>query len=200
MSYRNDHDAALARVDALEAELARVRQAQAVVKPAVPRAHRYRRRLGLASAISITAGTAVAIAMAATSPAPTESRVATLDTRVSRTTLDACIADIHPAPTVANDRLTPAQAATVQFTGAPCRSDLGDMIAEGLWSPREHDTLVIWRDAEDKLANTIAMVSTYYQSSPATLDGYASSPQLWREYQRALGERDKALAMWQRLR
>jgi hypothetical protein len=40
----------------------------------------------------------------------------------------------------------------------------------------------------------------YYGSDPAALDGYATAPQLWTEYDRALTARDTALDLWRERR
>jgi hypothetical protein len=231
MSYRNDHDAALARVDALQREVAQLRidaaknmifdaayqrvdeleheVAQLKAKAAMgivalPRPP-IRPGAGLLRAVSITATAlciGAGIAMAAAPPAADDAQaVAALDVRVNQLALGACVDAIQPLPPqLSSPRLSAQDIAAVEATGAPCRLQLRQFVAAGLWSPAERDALENWALAEDQLANTIAMIGVYHGDDPMSLDGGATSAQLWSEYARAHSRRNEAISLWRATR
>ena len=194
MSYRNDHDAALARVDALETEVERLRK-QPVALPAVVRTGIAKRTaVGVAVAALLAGGIATATFYGEVSAEPAE-RVASLDARVNRVNLDACIADIARMPDVPDSGvLTPTLVHAVDHSAAAC--DVREVRNAGIWAPSEHAALDAWISAEDNLSNAISMIDVYYAGA-ATLDNYASARQLWREYERARFARDAAIAHFQ---
>ncbi len=200
MSYRNDHEAALLRVDALEQEVARLRSAPppVVAKPATKRRpYASLLRIGVAM---LLAGAGVAAMVGRDRPTasaapPTAERVIT-GVPTSVDALRGCIAAI--TSTDLNERSTDPHGAAnsvtpITKTGAACRTDLASR-GELQLDPVLSNKLEAWAVTEDKLADPISMITVYYGSDPYVLDNYATAPQLWREYRRALSARDAALA------
>lgn len=192
MSYRNDHEAALLRVDALEQEVARLRTA-APPKPAPKkrsRASLYRFGLGMV----LTGACVVGIMSrdrtpAAASPPPVELPVA------APGALAACIAAIAPLDreidaTTTDPHGSANSTAWIAKTAAPCRKEINSIEID----PAVRGKLARWAATEDKLDNSISLIAIYYGNNPYELDNYASAPQLWREYHRTHAERDEALS------
>lgn len=179
MSYRNDHDAALARVDALEAELHHMALEYEKLRTATPAPAAPRRRVW--AAIAITAGALSAFAIPigahlAASNAPPAPSIA--PTPAAPFDLGACVRAIHMPPQLDATRTDPHGAAQpvepIVASIAPCRMQL----APGAW-----------RDAEDQLAGAVSRIVVYYEHDPYALDGYRTARQLWREYDDALAHR-----------
>jgi hypothetical protein len=193
MSYRNDHEAALLRVDALEQELssmmvARLQTTAPTEKPATksgPRASLFRIALAV---VLVGAGIAAIIGRdrptVAAAPAPVEQGMPKVGG------FRECIAAIAPVDDKIDETTTDPHGAAeptawIAKTGASCRAELA----------RSTDPAVRrWAAAEDKLADPISLISVYYGGDPYTLDHYGTAAQLWREYHRARVDRDAALA------
>lgn len=201
MSYRNDHEAALARIDALEQEVATLRAI-----PTTPVAPRRRSRGWLvlaASTAAIVGGVigGVAVGLAAdTTPHP---RHPLASSPVDRTFIKWCADAIQPAPQLDEERTDPRAERPVAVepigrTGAPCRAELRELLATPALSPDERDALWKWVVQEDELAGAISRIEVYYGNDPYTLDHYASARQLWVEYDRAYFSRNRALEQWRR--
>ena len=205
MSYRNDHDAALARVDALEQEVAKLRASA----PAAPhKEHGNASRGGMpvlavaGSLVALVAGIAggVAIAIGNEDASPRIEAQPPVVESVSRETLTACATAIAARPALLDadntdpHRAQPVSVGSLHRTGAACRDELRAMAATA--SRGERDALGKWAAAEDELAGTISRIQVYYSSDPYKLDGYATAKQLWVEYDRALDGRDGALRDW----
>lgn len=195
MTYRNDHEAALLRVDALEQEVARLRSAPAPVapKPATKRKGvASLLRVGLA-VVFVSAGLVAVIARdrPVVQAAPPPGMVpASVDP------LTECIAKIAPLDRAMNETTTDphgdaSSIAVIAKTGAPCRRELATITVD---DPALSAALQKWAKAEDQLADPISMIAVYYGANPYTLDNYATAPQLWREYNRARDARDAVLA------
>jgi len=205
MSYRNDHDAALARAHALEAEVAHLKADAALRVVSLPKPPVRRGVVGIALATALLGG-ALGVAFAGEPVAPVASdptparAMATLDTRINRVALDQCIEGIKPLPTIRGLRLTPLEVTAVEATGAPCRTEIRDYLEQGLWSPDERAALTNWAAAEDRLANSISMVAVYHRDDPIRLDGGATAGQLWSEYARAHADRDATIVIWRNRR
>jgi hypothetical protein len=205
MSYRSDHEAALMRVDALEAELARVRR-ETPSKPAPPK-----KRGGAltfvitAAAVTITLllGKVAWVALAS----PPTAQAAMIKPAIEPAmlpnetrSLRACIADIAPVAGSVDETTTNPRHATgaspvswVPLTGAGCRSEI-TAAAQSMTVPDDLRTIVQrWGTAEDVLAGTISLIVVYYENDPYALDGYATAGQLWREYHAARLARDSVL-------
>jgi hypothetical protein len=199
MSYRNDHDAALARVDVLETEVERLRKLSPAPPALVQRTGIAKRTAaGVAVAALLAGGIATAAFYGEVSAAEPADRAASLDARVDRMSLDACIADIAPMPDVPSSRvLTPTHVHAVDHSAAGC--DVRVVRDAGTWAPSERAALDAWISAEDNLSNAISMIDVYYAGS-ATLDRYASARQLGSEYERARFGRDAAIAHFQATR
>jgi hypothetical protein len=186
MSFRNDHDAALARVDALESELATLRKAFKAeraretisLNPAsVPRA-RTPWILGIAL-VAVASGTAVGAGVllrgGPNEPAVDESSVAApasfdpiLDNWEVRWDLRAC-----------RDAITKIPGAT--SSGASCRPLLHLHDSHAL-DPNVRGQVAMWARAEDELAGLITRLQS------------GSTPELWSDYDRAVSARDAVLA------
>lgn len=206
MSYRNDHEAALHRVQALEDEVARLRTAATAstptpaTKPRRRSSRHYLARAGLATVlvgasvmaiVSRDRPTAVAAPSAPTAPI----RAAAIPESLAP--LRDCVAQIAPLTTTLDATTTDPRGAggaidEIARTGASCRRELAAYAGVEL-DPAVRDQLRRWSTAEDTLANEISMLAVYYGDDPYGLDNYASAPQLWREYHRARIARDDAL-------
>ncbi len=188
MSYRNDHEAALLRVDALELEVARLQKGAPEKAATKPRSHASLFRVGLA-VVLVGAGIAAFIGRdrptVAAAPAPATERV--VPKEVGFRDCIAAIAPVdHEIDEITADPHGAAEPiAWIARTGASCRAEL----------TKSTDPAVRrWAAAEDKLADPISLITVYYGGNPYTLDHYRSAPQLWREYHRARLARDTALA------
>ncbi len=198
MTYRNDHEAALLRVDALEQEVARLQKTAPVEKPATKsRPHASLFRVALA-VVLVGAGVAAIVGRdrptVAAAPAPVAAPVAarvepSLSPKVAVGLRD-CIAAIAPVEgkideTTTDPHGTAEPTAWILKTGASCRAELA----------KSTDAAVRrWAEAEDKLADPISLITVYYSSDPYALDHYDTAAQLWREYHRARLVRNAALA------
>lgn len=202
MSYRNDHDAALARVDALQAEVAQLKR-DAAKAPRPPVRRGALRWLGAGIGIATLAGIftgAFVLGSSAEAESQTSEAVAQLDTRMHRARLDLCVEAIAQTPQrVAPDSVSPGDLRAFEAMAGSCLTTLRAVRGEGLWSPAEIEALDAWITAEETLGNTVSMMSIYYSDQPPR-DNYASSAQLSREYGRARSQRDDAVAHWRETR
>lgn len=190
MSYRNDHEAALLRVDALEQEIEQLKKAAPVVdKPATkPRSHASLFRIALATLL-VGAGVAAFVARDRPTVAAAPAPAIEVGPKVAPSLRD-CIAAIAPVDRKIDETTTDPHGdadsvAWIARTGASCRADIA------------HSTdpaIERWAAAEDKLADPISLITVYYGSDPYRLDNYSTAAQLWREYHRARIARDDALA------
>jgi hypothetical protein len=173
MSYRNDHDAALARVGVLEREVATLRERERD-KAETPPLSPPRKPWWLVGACigALTAGIVGGVALGAShggervadEPAPIAS---TFDTSL----LDACSA-------------------------VSCRDELHAVLDDASLGTGERDMLAEWAAAEDELAGAATRRDVYYANDPFTLDGYSTARQLEVEYERAIARRERAAARW----
>ena len=200
MSYRNDHDAALARVDALESEIARIKGEQLPAPSAEHIPARPPWALLAALGASSIVGLGFGIAAGAHADA-VQSPQARQVGRIERALLERCADHIQPSPHFTAELADPRAAKPVNVdaivhTGAACRDDLRTFIATSMISNAEHAQLSTWLATEDELSNSISMIVTYYGSDPYRLDGYSTARQLWLEYDRAYFQRKQALERW----
>jgi hypothetical protein len=193
MSYRNDHDAALARVDALERELA-VLKGERIELPQSPR-----RMPWLVLAVSAAALIASLIFGLFIKDErlreQTEQRVAQAEEQVasvSRDELELCVAKLPPRPLYFDPLADKLQ--IVAASGA-CRNLVHRYVDGGLLANDEHRAAAIWAWAEDDLANSISLITEYYRVGP-DVDDHATERQLWLEYDRLLRHRNAALEVW----
>ena len=201
MSYRNDHEAALLRVDALEQEVARLRSAPTSTTPAAatkrsPVASWF--RIGLVLGLA-GAGVVAMIARDRPTAAASSLAIERVELPPSLAGVRTCIAAIKPLDRAIDATTTDPHGAAnstawIAATGAPCRTLLASLDELDEPDPVLRDKLGRWATAEDKLVDPISLITVYYASDPYALDNYASAPQLWREYHRARLERDDALA------
>jgi len=211
MSYRNDHDAALARVDALETELEQMavayektRAALAETQPVRP-ARTYG---GFAAAIigltTVAAGVGLAFTRTrgadvaeapvavAVAPSPYDSSALTADLV---TCLAGVEASMHSSTRFDADTTDPRGALArspqpIIAIGAGCRPALDKAVADTSLDAETRALLGRWVAREDELAGAIGRITVYYGSDPYVLDGYATAGQLWRELDRARESRD----------
>ena len=209
MSYRNDHEASLLRVDALEAELEVLRLAYErqcakddADKP--PQKRRSRAAWIVAGGVlALTAGTAVGavtLFRATSSDEPRTTERAIVEARLvgdDRTMLRECRDAITPLTYLRTAESTDPRGlhrsvAPIVATGAPCRNLLAD--ADHLAIEPTLRTLVgKWSHAEDELVGDITRTLIYYESDPYGADNYLSAPQLWKEYDRDVSARNAVL-------
>jgi hypothetical protein len=210
MSYRNDHEASLLRVDALEAELEvlrlayeRQRATNDAEKP-LPKRRSRTAWIVAGAMIALTAGTAIGAVSLFRATAPEEPRpsepAATTGTPTmadDRTLLRECrdaivpLADPRTAETTDPHGLH-RSVAQIAETGAPCRRLLADADHLAI-DPTLRAAVVRWSQAEDQLIGDITRTMIYYQSDPYAADGYRSAPQLWKEYDRDVTARNAVL-------
>lgn len=207
MSYRNDFDAVVARVDALSsenaqlaAENAKLRAGAPIITPPPP-VERAVARGTAAFVLAALAGVGVLAASVMTHG----KHVTRHDSPPAARTNDparlrACALTLELAPVDSNATVTDPHGehhsigAVQRSTG--CRTEIRDVLDDAVISAKERAALVRWGDAEAKLDATVSMIGEYYAHDPYALDGYSTAPQLWTEYDRALVVRNFALAEW----
>jgi hypothetical protein len=197
MTYRNDHEAALARIDSLEHELAGLRD-----KTPATAAPRRRKRTGLVVAGAMAAlgfGVLGGVALVVASNAPPRRPAA--EAPVGRDFIVWCADAIQPGPVLdaehTDPRAThPVTVEPIGHTGAPCRDELRRYLDTPDLSSEERDALWKWAIAEDELAGATSRIEVYYASDPYKLDSYSTANQLWLEYDRAYFSRNRALVAW----
>jgi hypothetical protein len=191
MSYRNDHDAALARIADLESELGRVR---ATTPPPAPPRTRRRSPILIAGAAALIGAAGAWVAMrthAAAPPLALESRTAPPVRAPELPTLRACRQAIVPitgfdARTTDPHAVNPRAIAAIEASAARCRGELGQLAGS-------NDALRGWLAAEDAIAGDISRIAVYYGNDPYRLDNYATAGQLWRELTADVAARDAIL-------
>lgn len=199
MTYRNDHEAALARIDALEHELAEVRATPARA-PEQLLAPRYRNRAGIvmgACTVGLFGGIVGGFVLGSgpdREPRPHAATKPAVSAPVQRDVIRRCADWIQENARIADRQ--PPRAETIAHVGAPCRGELHDYIRSPDLSDGEREALWQWAVQEDELVGDIARIEVYYTNDPEKLDSYASESQLWREYDRAYAGRNRALAHW----
>ncbi len=176
MSYRNDHDAALNRVAALEGELARLRGEKG--KPEKQRVPESSGRYRLVGAM-LGAFALICIGM-----------VWRVTSAGAREVVDVDVEDPYDvvAPIVPMDEATcmaeiDARAVTDAAAADP-RNTVRTPIASLFRSPIACRLSSSGR-LKGELDNVTSLITVYYENDPVTADGYASAEQLWREYHRA---------------
>ena len=200
MSYRNDHDAALARIDSLEQELEQAKAAATVAATPVPKPnHVWRTALIATLGAGVLAGgwlwqrphhkqAELAVPMAPVIAEP-----------ISIASLAPCLERVRAAPDAKLDAVStdPHGAAHsifgIEHVGASCRGDLAALVDQPGLTTAERAALQRWLAAENALAGDISRIVTYYGNDPYRLDGYTTAPQLWREYTTDRAARDAAL-------
>lgn len=212
MSYRNDHDAALLRVDALEADNARLAAENAKLRAGetveLPKPKRSTKR-GLMAATFVGVAFAMAAGVIAIAepdasrrlPAPTppvaDDKPAALFTKAD---IDECTLDLVRTPAyhdaVSTDPHGAARSVGPALQASGCLAEIRGVLDYATISPEERTKLEIWADAQTRLDATVAMVAEYYKGDPYKLDGYSTAPQLWTEYNRALEVRNTAYEEW----
>lgn len=184
MTYRSDHDAALARVDALEAENAQLQRKLSARTPtkAKPDRRRYWAAVGFIPVVGITA----AVLAGPKPPAHEADLESCAQSLAAKPALDATETDPrgHARPVVAIARTL------------GCASTIEHVLDSAVISDEERLALERWRAAEGELSNEVSLIATYYAGDPYKLDNYASGVQLWREYDRAYDHRQLAIAEW----
>ena len=206
MSYRNDHDAALARVDALASENSQLAaenaQLRAGMTIAVPQAERSVHRGVAALVLATLAGAGI---LAATVISHTHHRNAAPATRehsvaIDKAELRACVRTLETSPPNKSARETDprSQRASIGpvLMSTGCRPEIAKVLDGAILSTDERATLQRWRNSEASLDAVVSMIGEYYAHDPYVLDGYSTAPQLWREYDTALTHRNIALAEW----
>jgi hypothetical protein len=210
MTYRNDHDAAVARVDALTsenkslaAENARLREGMTIVRPPAPRTVH---RAVAATVLSALLGTAalatyVLQAPAHRSPASRDDSSEPIVIRFDKSALRACERLLDVAPADANATATDPRSSHPSGIGAVqrstgCRDQIDDVLTVAVLSTEERAALERWSAAEATLDASVSMIGEYYAHDPYALDGYSTAPQLWTEYNRTLVIRNHTLEEW----
>jgi len=185
MTYRSDHDAALARVDALEAENAALQRKLSANAPAKAKPDRSR-IWGMAMGVPL-AGIAIAVF---TGPKP----------RVRNLELESCVRSLSEKPALDATETDPhghARPVLAVARTSSCASQIDHVLSTKIISTQERIALERWRSTEDELSNEVSLIAEYYANDPYKLDNYASGVQLWREYERAYDHRRVAIAEWQ---
>lgn len=181
MSYRNDHDAALDRIAALEGELARLRGEEPEVETKPERQWLAPERSGDDALFRILAGGAGAILVvvallvrasgygeaAVDVEPPTTSEVALVAPVL--TDDEACMTEV---------RAWAVRDARAADPRAPSRTSPAELMRGPVPCGRAH----IVSTTEE---NVSSLITVYYESDPVALDGYTSAEQLWFEYHRA---------------
>lgn len=198
MSYRNDHDAAISRVNALESEVARLRKIAS--EPPIPPPPR---RSGLWAALVLSTGGVIAaltvglMFRGAVQAAPAKPAVAVAEG--ASQSIAQCVAAIEPVRVTLDEIATDPRGANAKIswlakTGASCREAISSVATNHKLDASTRDLASRWGAAEDELGSRISMIDVYYGSDPYRLDGYATAKQLWHEYNRTRESRDDVLA------
>ena len=172
MSYRNDHDAALHRVAALEGELARLKAQRGV------RARDEEEPGGESKLMTIlVSGALVMLAVAFLVWRATRSYekppAATYDMTMSTKDAGSCAANEACAHAIDARAVRDARAADP-------RGEAPVPVSTLMTAPP-----VCGGGAAAIPSNESSLITVYYESDPVALDGYATAEQLWREYHRA---------------
>jgi hypothetical protein len=206
MTYRNDHEAALARIDALEHELAEMRATPAPA-PIEPLAPRRRGRTGLVltmCTVGLFGGIVGGFVLGASGDEARASHPHAAATKPAapahRDIIIWCADAIHYNSFVSDThdphamRQMPAE--PIGSAGTSCRDELDEYVTLPDLNAGEREALWQWALQEDELAGARSRIEVYYANDPAKLDSYASANQLWREYDRAYYARYGALRHW----
>ena len=180
MSYRNDHDAALHRVAALEHEIAELRRVGPVAERRAP--DRRPMLLGIvALAMGGLLGVPAAIwMMALRSDEPAAASVAE---DLAESTEVGAVEEPSAVPSEGCLRQIEARA-RLDAAAADPRSESPQSFRT-LLQRRSTCSLVVAGPASPAEQNVVSLITVYYESDPVALDGYATAEQLWREYHRA---------------
>jgi hypothetical protein len=204
MGYRNDHEAALMRVDALESEVARLRD-QAAKKPVVSKP---KRRTPWGAIVLSGGGIVAALAIgmmfrgtvqAAPPSAPLEQEPIVDKAEITTGLFGKCISEIAPIHQTLDEVATDPRSGTHESiawlpkTAARCRAEIATASTSQHITGETRALMQRWGAAEDELGSRLSMITVYYGSDPYRLDNYSTSAQLWREFHRARMERDLAL-------
>jgi hypothetical protein len=194
--YRNDRDAALARIDALERDNTRLAAENTKLKanaPVAPPAV-VRRPLGaylIAPGLLAAAVIVSATMWGARNPTPTSDHDSSFVSSVpSRSPLEDCARTLAPKPS-REDPLSELRRAPVVLSPifrAGCRDEVYARLTRGVILPDERSVLQRWLDAEDALASTRSLLDT------ATDD--ATLRRLRRDYDVVYEERQTAIDEW----
>lgn len=200
-TYRNDHEAALARVEALEHELAEARRQRRKPGGAPAPVSRKPWPLFAAGLIAGSIGIAAGVALAVAGSSEPAALGAPAPPHVDRSELASCANTIEAAPPIGAELSDPHEAVPLPVTAlartiAPCRAELHTLIEVAPVSAEEREALWRWALHEDELAGAISRIEVYYRSDPYQLDNYSTAEQLWREYSRAYEQRNDALSDW----
>jgi hypothetical protein len=213
MPYREELDAALARVDALERDNRDLESTAATLRedlldaqarrPAVSPAPSGESRSSKAASLAFTAcvagffGFTVALAVIQ-QPPPTTPPHHEQHVQLEKRSLEIglCLNTIGPPPQVAGTFRSRQDIEAVQRTAAPCREDLPRLIAEAEGPWQVDDALHTWQETEAELANRIALIVAQKESDPLEEYAHPEMYQLWSEYERTLARRDAAIAMY----
>lgn len=196
MTYRSDHEAALARVDALEQELATLRKEPEAPKPR-PKSRFAWFAACVAGAVGVFVGLTPALLGGDDAPRPAEAD------GLDRTGLVHCVEAVEKSPLLTATETDPHRdwpkpITPIVPTAAPCRHELHTIVESSPLSPNERVALSQWVSHEDELAGAIARIETYYANDPYKLDNYTTAPQLWVEYEIAHDKRDTAMLHWRK--
>ena len=197
MTYRNDHDAALARIDSLEQEL----ELAKVPPPAPMPPKQYATRVAIVASLLAAIAGGAWVYQRETSQRP--SRDVAITEPAARVTpvdrLRHCLGVVQSARTEGYDARTTdphGRARSVdgiEAIGAPCRRELADVVTTIGLTPEQRAAFQRWLAAEDTLAGDLSRIQVYYANDPYKLDNYSTAPQLWREFQTDRAARDATL-------
>lgn len=209
MTYRNDHEAALARIDALEHELTELRAAPAPAEPVEHRAPRPRDRTAVvltACTVGLFAGIVGGVMLGLGGESPREPRPHTVvkhdsSAPVRRDFILWCADAIRQGPIRSTQLTDPHGTHALRIeptghTGVACRDEVNQYVTSPELTANEREALWQWAVHEDELAGASSRIEVYYANDPAKLDGYATAPQLWLEYDRAYYGRNRAVDSW----
>jgi len=198
MTYRNDHDAALARIDSLEQELEHLKVKPAPVEVVPPTRHAWKVAIA-ASLVAAVVGGGWLKHRASSHHVTAATESAIVHPYVSVDYLRRCLGDVLSAPGDGFDaRTTDPHAggrsvAAVAAVGATCRRELAEVASSIALTDQQRAVFQRWLAAEDTLAGDLSRIVVYYGSDPYRLDGYTTATQLWREYETDRAARDATL-------
>ena len=197
MTYRSDNDAALARIEALEAENARLSDELDALKqsPATTTTTRAVPALSVL-ALAIIGGTFVLAAGSEDNtnrPTPTDKDEIRTKSLAANPVKD-CATKLAAKPTL--DELDEAGAGALSHGRFTCRDEVYTRLTRNVISVEERRILQWWLQAEDTLTPELVRLRRHYTTEILTRNDNGAA--LYQAYEQAYDDRQAAIDAWMR--
>ena len=196
-TYRDDHEAAVARVEALEAENARLSAELDSLKqsPATTTTTRSVPAL-LALALAIIGGTFVVAARSEDNTnrsTPSDKNEIPTESRAANPVKD-CATKLATKPTL--EELDEAGAGALSHGRSTCRDEVYTRLTRNVISAEERRILQWWLQAEDTLTPAFVRLRRHYTTEILTRNDNGAA--LYQAYEQAYDDRQAAIDAWMR--